>query len=55
MNKITVLIFSLITLLAGIYIGTKIQEGPNTDMLLAGLMVGNALLTISTIKNTKDK
>ncbi len=55
MRKITALIFSLITLLAGIYIGTKIQEGLNTDMLLAGLMVGNALLIISTIKNTNDK
>lgn len=50
MKKTTSLLLSLITLIAGIYIGYTSQDGINIDILLAVLMVGNALLTISTIK-----
>lgn len=53
MRKITAFILSLITLIAGVYIGYTCKGGINTDILLAGLMVGNALLIISTIQNKK--
>ena len=49
----TIFIFAVITLLAGIYIGYTCQNGINTDILLALLMIGNALLIISTVKNVK--
>lgn len=54
MKKITALLFTLITLVAGIYIGYKCQKEINTDLLLALLMIGNALLIISTIKSDKQ-
>lgn len=52
-SKITAFIFAMITLLAGVYIGYACQKGIDTDILLALLMVGNALLIISTVKNDK--
>lgn len=51
MKKTTALLFALVTLIAGIYIGYTSKDGINIDILLAALMVGNALLIISTIKS----
>ena len=50
--KITAaLLFAFITFIAGVYIGYTCKDGINTDILLAVVMFGNALLTISTIKS----
>lgn len=54
MKKITAYILSTITLLAGIYIGYTNKNGLNGNMLLGLLMVGNAFLTISTVKSNKE-
>lgn len=51
MNKMTAFLFSMITLFAGILIGYSFQEDMNTNILLSLLMVGNALLIVSTVKN----
>lgn len=51
MNKMTVFLFSMITLFAGILIGYSFQEDMNTNILLSLLMVGNALLIVSTVKS----
>lgn len=55
MRNITAFLLALITLIAGVYIGYTSKDGINADILLAALMVGNALLTRSTIKSSKIK
>lgn len=51
MKKMTAFLFSIITLFAGILIGYSFQEDMNTNILLSLLMVGNALLIVSTVKS----
>lgn len=54
MNKMTAFLFAIITLIAGFYLGYICKDEMNTDMLLGLLMVGNALLTVSTVKGKKE-
>lgn len=54
MKKNTAFLLAIITLLAGIYIGYTSKESINGNILLGMLMVGNAFLTISTVKSNKE-
>ena len=53
-EKNTAFLLATITLLAGVYIGYTNKDGVNTNMLLGLLMIGNAFLTISTVKGNKE-
>ncbi len=52
-EKNTAFLLATITLLAGVYIGYTNKDGVNTNML-GLLMIGNAFLTISTVKGNKE-